>query len=43
MGQKVFAKVIKLGMLRWGDFTGLSEYFLNAVTYTFITVMQKEV
>lgn len=31
-GKKDFADIIKLRILRWGDFSGLSRWDLNAIT-----------
>lgn len=34
-GKREFADVIKLWILRWGGYPGLSGYILNAITYPY--------
>ena len=41
--KEVFSDVIKLRILRWGDYSALSMWALNAITSVLIKERQKEI
>lgn len=41
-GKRDFADVIKLRILRWGDYPGLSGWALNVITRVLIKGIQEE-